>query len=413
MTMRWTHAILCAALTLTPAGSALAVSSTGDQAAEPEPPEATDSATEPPSEPEEPPEEPRTVNLIIQGSDPDPWNLDVGGGWNDLDGLYGRIALSTNNLLGRGELLGLKLELGDERELYEVEYRRPFLFGRRQYLGLRLFRDATQRPVAGGADFEQERAGGILSYGRRFGAHHSFDLDLRIADVDQNELAIGPDDQELTRQASYVHAALRPSWVYDRLDSRASPFRGLRLAGTLEWADQALGGDSGLLKPVLGATWFQPVTTGRLRSTLSLRARFGWLGKTSGEIFPQQRFFLGGEDSVRGFLRNSIAALEDDGSLARDDDGFPIGGDRLAQINLEYHLLLGGPFRLVLFADAGSVVAEGQSFDLDRARTSAGAELRLKLKKMPVPLRLIYAHNLDPLPEDRFKNFSFSFGLSF
>ncbi len=368
---------------------------------------------EPEKEPPEPEKEPRTVNLIIQGTDPDRWNLDLGGGWNDNDGLYGRVALSTTNLFGRGEVLGVKIELGDERELYEIEYRRPFLFGRRQSLGLRLFQDTTQRPVAGGAEFDQQRAGGVVSYGRRFGAAHSFDLDLRLADIEQTESALGPDGQSMTRQASYVYSSIRPSWVYDRLDHRFSPFRGLRLAGSLEVAGGALGGDSGLVKPIVGLTWFQPISGRPLRSTFSLRTRFGWLTETGGEVFPQQRFFLGGEDSVRGFLRNSIAAIADDGSLARDSEGFPIGGDKLAQINLEAHLLLGGPFRLVLFADAGSVTSEGQSFDFDRARKSAGAELRLTFKKMPLPLRLVYAHNLDPLPEDRFKNFSFSFGLSF
>lgn len=373
------------------------------------PPPETAAGEEPPEA--EPEEEPRTVNLIIQGEEPDRWNLDVGGGWNEDDGLYGRLALATTNFLGRGEILGVKLELGDKHELYELEYRKPFLFGRRQFLGVRLFEDATDRTVAD-TDFGRRRSGVTLGWGRRFGAHHSVELEYRFADVDETE-AIVLDESTILRQASYASSSIRPRWVFSTLDSRFEPFEGLRLAGSLELAGGVLGGDSELVEPVFGLTWFQPLTSRPLRSTLSVRTRLGWLEGDEGEVFSQQRFFLGGEASVRGFRRRSLAVLASDGTLARDDQGFPLGGERMAQLNLEYHLLFGKRFRLVLFADAGGVFSEGQGFDADLARTSAGTELRFSLPRLRVPLRLIYAHNLDPLPEDRFEDLSFSFGLSF
>lgn len=364
-------------------------------------------------EAEEPEKEPRTVNLIIQGEEPDRWNLDLGGGWNENDGLYGRVALWTRNFLGRGEALRLNLEHGDEHELYELEYRWPFLFGRRQSFGVRLFHDATDHPVAGDADFGRRRDGGTLTYGRRVGAHQAFDLEYRFADVDDSESLVASDGETLLRRQTYVTSSIRPRWVWDSLDSRVSPFRGLRASASVEVAGGVFGGDSEIVKPVLGLTWFQPVRRHRPKSTFSLRARLGWLDSPDGEVFPQQRFFLGGEDSVRGFRRHSITALSDDGHPATDADGFPLGGDKMAQVNLEVHLLLGERFRLVFFADAGGVYAKGRSFDFDSARKSAGAELRVSLKKLPVPLRLIWAENLDPLPDDRFRDLSLSFGVSF
>ncbi len=186
----------------------------------------------------------------------------------------------------------------------------------------------------------------------------------------------------------------------------------MRLAASLEAAGGVLGGEADLLKGVLGLTWFRPVTGRPLRSSFAVRSRLGWLESTGGELFAQQRFFLGGEDSVRGFRRHSIAALEDDGTVARDAGGFPLGGDRQAQLNLEYHMLLGERFRLVFFADAGGVFAPGKSLDA-ALRSSAGAELRVTLPKLRVPLRLIYARNLDPLPGDDFRDLSISVGVSF
>ena len=357
--------------------------------------------------------QPRTVNLIIQGAEADKWNLDVGGGWNEGDGAYGRFAISSPNFLGRGEIFGLTIEAGPEHELYEVEYQRPFLFGRRQSLGIRLFHDYTEHPIAG-ADFSQRRSGGALTYGRRFRAHQRFDLEYRFADIDQRESSFGDNGEGLFRGVTYSSSSLRPAWVFDSLDSRLSPFEGLRIAAALEVAGGVLGGDTDLVKPTVALTWFQPLSRQRPRSTFSLRTRLGLIdARGDSRLSTQQYFFAGGEDSVRGFRRNSIAALNEDGTLAVDAFGLPQGGEQLAQLNLEYHLLLNKRFRLVVFADAGGVFAPDQSFDADLMRTSAGAELRINLPKLNLPLRLIYARNLDPLPEDNFRDFSFSVGVSF
>jgi outer membrane protein insertion porin family len=80
---------------------------------------------------------------------------------------------------------------------------------------------------------------------------------------------------------------------------------------------------------------------------------------------------------------------------------------------LEYHFLLGGPFRVLLFTDAGNVYGEGQSFNLSNLRYTAGVELRVLLPVFGAPLRFIYAKNLKALPEDSFESFQFSIGTSF
>lgn len=96
-----------------------------------------------------------------------------------------------------------------------------------------------------------------------------------------------------------------------------------------------------------------------------------------------------------------------------DDFGFPVGGDRFFQLNLEYHVLVGGPFRLLAFVDAGNVYGAGQSFDLGRLRYTAGGEMRIFVPVFGAPLRFIYAKNLDPQPDDRFEGFQFSIGATF
>ena len=130
-------------------------------------------------------------------------------------------------------------------------------------------------------------------------------------------------------------------------------------------------------------------------------------------LFPQQRFFLGGDNSVRGFRRRSIVVREEDGTIRRDQFGFPLGGTQMARFSAEYHLIVGGPFRVVFYADAGGVFDDDQSPDFGLMRYSTGAELRIQVPLFPAPLRFIYASNLDPLDFDQFDSFDFSLSTSF
>jgi len=124
-------------------------------------------------------------------------------------------------------------------------------------------------------------------------------------------------------------------------------------------------------------------------------------------------YWLGGERSIRGHATRSILPRQPDGSPFRDALGFAIGGDRFLQANIEYHLLAGGPFRFVIWTDAGQSWAEQQDLEYDALRWTAGFELRVLVPVFGAPLRFIYAFNLDEKPYDSFEDFQFSIGSTF
>jgi len=109
----------------------------------------------------------------------------------------------------------------------------------------------------------------------------------------------------------------------------------------------------------------------------------------------------------------------DTGLIIPDEHGFPQGGDKFFQLNFEEHFLVSGPFRVVLFLDAGNVYGKEQSIDLSHLRASAGIELRINVPLFGAPLRFIYSTNLDPLEglppgqQEQFDSFDFSIGTSF
>jgi outer membrane protein insertion porin family len=217
---------------------------------------------------------------------------------------------------------------------------------------------------------------------------------------------------------SFDNSSLRPAYLFDSRDNPYEPTRGKRLSLSTEYAGGFLGGDTYFVRPELAFSMFQPIGSLPVRQVLALNVEAGLVDPFDPDdhpLSPLDLFFLGGENSIRGFSFRGISVRNPDGSVRRDTFGAIIGGDKFAQINLEYHFLLGGPFRVLAFVDAGNVYADDQSFDLSNLRYTAGAELRVLVPVFGAPLRFIYAINLDPLPgdDDRFDNFQFSIGTSF
>ena len=54
----------------------------------------------------------KKVDLIFKGEESERTQLEVGGGWSELDGFFGQFAISTKNFLGRGEQVGVSIQTG-------------------------------------------------------------------------------------------------------------------------------------------------------------------------------------------------------------------------------------------------------------------------------------------------------------
>ncbi|HVS01184.1 MAG TPA: outer membrane protein assembly factor BamA [Thermoanaerobaculia bacterium] len=359
--------------------------------------------------------EDQTVDLVVKGEEADRTELLFGGGWSEVDGFFGQFSVRTQNFLGRGETLGVAVQAGKVRDLLEISYFVPWLLDRPQSAGFQLFsRDLDY--VLGSQRQIREEIGGVLTYGRSFGLFNSLRFSYGYADLKDAVELLSAEGEVVRTEAEFRKSNLRPMWIYDSQDNRLEPTRGARILASLEYAGGLLGGNIDLWRPELSFTFYRPVTTAPLRTVLGLNVEGGWVEPYGDDELPiRERYYLGGARSVRGFANSQIFLRNDDGSAVTDDFGRILGGTQFVELGLEYHLLLGGPFRLVFFADAGNVFDEdrGHSFDIQDLRYSAGVELRLFVPVFGLPLRFIYAENLDPLPGDRFESFQFDVGTSF
>ncbi|MGH9465348.1 MAG: BamA/TamA family outer membrane protein, partial [Thermoanaerobaculia bacterium] len=208
-------------------------------------------------------------------------------------------------------------------------------------------------------------------------------------------------------------ALLRLGYDFDKRDSRLWPTRGLGYNFGVDYAGGVLGGNSDFVRPRANFSLFRPVSK-RPQTLLAFNVEAGLIENTGdAELFYNDRFYLGGETSLRGHRVRSITVRDSEGRIVRDENNLTVGGDRSLLANLEYHLLLGGPFRLLAFVDAGNVWAKGQTIDFGGVRYTAGLELQVNVPLLGAPLRFIYAQNLDELPGDDFESFRFSIGPSF
>jgi outer membrane protein insertion porin family len=97
------------------------------------------------------------------------------------------------------------------------------------------------------------------------------------------------------------------------------------------------------------------------------------------DLPASERFFTGGDTSVRGFARDSLG---DAGTL--DPNGFPTGGHALTVVNAELRARLWRELGGVVFLDAGNVFRRVADVDLGALRTSAGFGFRYKSPLGPV-----------------------------
>ncbi|HYO13831.1 MAG TPA: outer membrane protein assembly factor BamA, partial [Thermoanaerobaculia bacterium] len=374
--------------------------------------------------------EDKQVNLVFKGQEAERTELQFGGGWSELDGFFGQFAINTKNFLGRGEQVGLSLQSGKYRNFFDLSYYVPWFLDKPQSIGVRAYNQDLEYGLLDNQQrYLRKSRGGVLTYGRNFRLFQSASLSYNLSRYEDRTSFVvppalpgapapGPNDpmpgDVITRFFEIDNSSLRPAYVFDSRDNPFETTRGRRLTAAVEYAGGFLGGNNNFLRPEVSLSLFQPVSNYPTRTLAAVNVEAGWVEPFGGEplsIF--ERYFLGGENSIRGHRFRSIFLRKPNGEPVTDEFGLTLGGDKYLQLNLEYHFLLGGPFRAILFADAGNVFGEGQSYDLSNLRYTAGAELRVLVPVFGAPLRFIYAVNLDPLPRDSFEDFQFSIGTSF
>ena len=209
-----------------------------------------------------------------------------------------------------------------------------------------------------------------------------------------------PRDVAALTQERFTNS-LGASWFRNRTDFLVDPMRGHLIRVSAVWAAPWLGSEVDYGRTAVDGSVYVPVGS---RSVLAATLRAGtFIGAASvrgGEDFipPEDRFYAGGANSVRGYARNTLGPgvyVEEGPQFEEDNVVFvPIGGLSALVTSLELRFpgpFLGNRLRLAAFIDAGAVDEERiWSIDASDMRITPGMGLRVSTPIGPVRVDVAY-----------------------
>jgi outer membrane protein insertion porin family len=129
-----------------------------------------------------------------------------------------------------------------------------------------------------------------------------------------------------------------------------------------------------------------------------------------------ERFFAGGDTTVRGFAFDQLGVRHDpfdETTDTVDSSNYPSGGSGLVVLNGELRVPLGGSFGVVGFLDSGNVFKYARQIDLAQLRSAAGVGVRYKSPIGPIRVDLGFKLGRQPGQNESLTALHISLGQAF
>lgn len=348
-----------------------------------------------------------TVDLTVKVKEKGKNSIGLTGGVSGLEGSFIGLNYETNNFLGLGETLQVQANVGSLSRVILFGFTEPYTFDRPLTLGFTVysrrfdFDQARQASIVAGQNLNlpQSVLNQLLNYNQSstgFTASssyllgHSFKRVGLTYSLDSTSIETFSDASKNLFQtlnfrnisgpnalSGIVTSSITPSLSFSTIDSPIRPHRGKSFFISNEIA--GLGGNVKFYRPLVAYTQWKPLYH---QNTLGIRLQASFINGWGGsEAPPYQRFYMGGENDLRGFdvrtvspyvfvsTVQNIALQNPDGTPVPIDPTNPRrgnvtvplpvnnitlpGGDTELVSNLEYRIHVVGPVTLAPFADFG------------------------------------------------------------
>lgn len=372
-------------------------------------------------------------DVLVQVEETNTGSLTFGAAVSSDAGLVGRIAFNQRNFdladtpdtageffsgrsfRGGGQTFQIEALPGEDVQTYSISLTEPYLLESdysTTVAGFYRTRDYSE--------YDEERFGGRVAFGRRFGSRWNASFPLRIESVNLSD--IEPD------MPVDVFAVEDQNWITgagitlsrSSLDDSFRPGKGSKIELGVEQVG-ALGGDFTFTAFRAEHQIFFTVNEdfGGRKTVLSFNTRAGYIPQGQDDTPVYERFYMGGQ-SFRGFRFRNIApkGIRNDNKQVGDD---PVGGTWMFFFGPEIKQPLFGTaigdsaqeleLAVAGFIDTGTVLEE---IGFDEYRVTAGVGLRLYIPQLsPAPLAFDFGFPLVSEESDRERVFSFSVDLPF
>ncbi len=348
------------------------------------------------------------VDLTLKVHEKGKNQIGLSGGVSGLAGSFIGLSYSTNNFLGLGETLSVQANIGSLQRDIMFSFTEPYFLDRPITAGFSVYGrkliydqarqsalltgqilNVSQAQLQSLQNYTQSSKGFSLSASyplhrsfKRVGVTYSYDISSLVALTTAskqlfNFLAFsgvtGPNALN-----GIVTSKVLVQYSKNTLDAALYPHSGTEyfIGGEVS----GLGGTVRTIRPILEYKHHIPLQN--RRNTVGFHAQASYMSGFGGLVAPPfQRFYMGGEQDIRGFdvrsvspvaflpTTSSIALRNPDGSLVPKDPSNPArgsytvpipveqitfpGGDLSLLSNVEYRITIAGPVAIAPFVDLG------------------------------------------------------------
>lgn len=355
-------------------------------------------------------------------------------GFSQTDSIFGGLELTENNfnykgltnfwrkglrtLRGAGEFLNIKFSLGTKQQSYSLSWLNPYWNDTLWKVG---FDVNYSKSNIISDDYDMDTFG-IGIYGTYpLSAYWNYGWKYRFKNT---IIKVGEKAGVVAQRQSQNSGIITgPSLFFsvDSTDNTFKPHRGIK--SNLEGEVDAMirhGSVIPKIYPLIKTSWantvYYPVWS---KGTLKFRGDFRFMFPTGGansEMVPlSERYFLGGENSVRGYKPAFIGPkypITTNGVTTQQDldDEQPTGGMSSILFSLEYMQNIFKPIDLFVFIDTGAI--SQSTFKAGAFRWSVGFGTRVDVGNR-IPFIIGLGFPLNPDNENDIQNLYFSMGGQF
>ena len=420
-----------------------------------------------------------TVDITLKLKEKGKQSISLTGGISGISGEFLGLTYQTNNFLGLGETLTLTTQFGSIQREFQFGFTEPYLFQKPITSGFTVFdsrfnfNQAEETSLLYGqkislspdlAQNYNQNSEGVtafisyplkkLSIFSRLGVTYSYtDTDIDAFSTASQLLFESLQYQAIAGPSalSGIHdSKISPTLSYSRLQgSQLNPTGGKTIFFSVGYnGGDVLRGNVDEVSTTFNMTYFHAARPHR--TVLAVRFLGSFItGYDGREVTPYDRFYLGGEDNLRGFDVRTVTPivfiptvtsqsftffdptmLNSSGNPIQRSISIPAliyqtafpGGDTEAVTNLEYRIPIAGPVWMAFFTDAGATgilrqsqlqladagvtednsVFPGSVTDAElrpypgtnfKLRASAGIEFVANLPIINAPVRIYYSYN--------------------
>ena len=414
-----------------------------------------------------------TVDINLKLKEKGKQSIGLQGGVSGLAGGFIGLTYQTNNFLGLGETLTFSAQFGEIQRTLQFGFTEPYLFDRPISTGFTVFsskynfNQAKQEAILTGQqvsvnpqfiqNYDQNSTGftAFASYPAKRFSFARFGLSYGLSRT--NITAFNAASTLLFEQLQFraiagpsalngiVSSSITPSVSYNTIDNPINATKGKSIYYSASFT--GIGGNVKTINNVFDIKYFHPINKRRNAIGLHFSTAYisGWGG---GEVPPFSRFYMGGENDIRGFDIRSISPVvfiptstaqtlfyhDPNSAGALRSFSLPVlvytatlpGGDFQSSGNIEYRIPIAGPVTMSLFGDVGTDgILKTSALHLDptgiaditsnfptapltktlgiypgtnfKIRDSVGIEFGVNLPIVQAPFRIYYAYNLNRL----------------